>query len=297
MSVQVGDIVARHSYNYDVMFRVIDIKDKEGGNQVELSGEELRLLADAPISDLTVINDHELQQRRKKTKKKEDDSFRLFRQDYQLLKLKREYTATGGYAKENTFFELPGRVLHIDGDPHYLKKCLELYEKLGVPVYGQYMKEAEMVNEVGGWIKKIHPNIVVLTGHDAYLKNKGKVNDLSAYRHSRDYALAVREARDVAPHLDQLVIFAGACQSNFEALIRAGSNYASSPGRINIHALDPVYIAAKVSLTSFMDRVTVWEALRNTLTGEKGIGGVETKGILRTGMPIQVNQPNSGLQP
>ena len=87
--------------------------------------------------------------------------------------------------------------------------------------------------------------------------------------------------------MDQLVIFAGACQSHFEAIIHAGANYASSPTRVNIHALDPVYVVGKISLTSFMERVNVWDVVRNTLTGEKGIGGVETKGLLRIGLPYQ----------
>lgn len=89
------------------------------------------------------------------------------------------------------------------------------------------------------------------------------------------------------PNRDQAVIFAGACQSHFESLIRTGANFASSPGRVNIHALDPVYIAAKVSLTSYMEGIHVWDVLKTTLTGEKGLGGVETRGILRTGMPIE----------
>ena len=89
------------------------------------------------------------------------------------------------------------------------------------------------------------------------------------------------------PSLDQLVIFAGACQSHFEALIRAGANFASSPSRINIHALDPVYVVGKISFTSFMERVNVWDVVRNTITGEKGLGGIETRGILRTGLPFQ----------
>lgn len=285
MNVKPGDIVARRSYGCDVLFRVVSIH--ENAATAEISGEELRLIADAPVDDLVVLSRDELEKRQKKIKKKETDSFRLFRQDYQLLKMKREYTATGGYARADLYFELPGRVLHIDGDPNYLQKCLELYEKLGVPVYGQYIKESEMPGEIVSWVEKVRPNILVLTGHDAYLKNKGESSDLNAYRHSRDFVKAVQEARGVVGHLDHLVIFAGACQSHFEALIRAGANYASSPSRVNIHALDPVYIAAKVSLTSFMDRIKVWEALRNTLTGEKGLGGIETKGILRTGMPIQ----------
>lgn len=94
------------------------------------------------------------------------------------------------------------------------------------------------------------------------------------------------------PHLDQLVIFAGACQSHFESLIHAGANFASSPSRVNIHALDPVYIVAKVSLTPFMERINLWDILRNTLTGEKGLGGIETRGVLRTGMPFNDEELN-----
>lgn len=294
MELKPGDIVARRSYGCDVLFRVMRILDHEA--KAELSGEELRLIADAPIDDLVQISNEELQERQKKIKKREIDSFQLFRQDYQLLKMKREYSATGGYAREDLYFELPGKVLHIDGDPNYLKKCLDLYEKLGVPVYGQYMKESEMPEGTATWIEKVKPNILVLTGHDAYLKSKGTPTDLNSYRHSRDFVSAVQEARNITQHPDHLVIFAGACQSHFEALVRAGANYASSPSRVNIHALDPVYIAAKVSLTSFMDRIKVWEALRNTLSGEKGLGGIETKGILRTGMPIQENANGADLQ-
>lgn len=295
MRIQNGDIVTRRSYNHDVLFCVSGISAQ--ADVAELTGEQWRLLADAPMDDLTVLNREQRRQRRKKIRKKEERSYQLFRQDYQQLKLKREYTASGGYARENTYFELPGRVLHIDGDPYYLTKCLELYEKLGVPVTGRHVKEVEMSAQIGDWFKKFRPNILVITGHDAYMKNKGKKSELDAYRHSRDFLQAVQAARHQEGSLDDLVIFAGACQSHFESLIRAGCNYASSPGRINIHALDPVYIAAKVSLTSFMDRVTVWDALRNTLAGEKGIGGLETKGILRTGMPIQNNQDGADLQP
>ncbi|EAR63295.1 hypothetical protein B14911_02244 [Bacillus sp. NRRL B-14911] len=143
-----------------------------------------------------------------------------------------------------------------------------------------------MPSKIGQLIDYYRPDILVITGHDAYSKAKGKVTDINAYRHSKHFVQTVREARRKIPHLDQLVIFAGACQSHFESLIHAGANFASSPSRVNIHALDPVYIVAKISFTPFMERINVWDVLRNTLTGEKGLGGIETKGVLRTGMPF-----------
>jgi spore coat assembly protein len=151
-----------------------------------------------------------------------------------------------------------------------------------------YCNEKEMPNQIGRLLDQYRPDILVITGHDAYSKSKGAHHDLNAYRHSGHFVQTVKEARKKAPHLDQLVIFAGACQSHFESLIQAGANFASSPLRINIHALDPVYIVAKISFTPFTEHILVWDVLRNTLTGEKGLGGIETKGVLRTGMPYNL---------
>ncbi|TLS35103.1 sporulation peptidase YabG [Pseudalkalibacillus caeni] len=291
MEIRVGDVVARRSYKCDLIFRVTKLSPD--GKFAELVGEEMRLVADSPLDDLVIIDQTEHKRWREKEREKEDNSYRLFRQDYQLLKAKREYTSTNYYKKQTAFFELPGRVLHIDGDQLYLNRCLDMYKRLGVPVYGAHMKEHEMPQNVLTLINNVRPDILVITGHDAFLKNKGEKKDLHSYRNSKHFVRAVKEVRRVHPNLDHLVIFAGACQSHFESLIKAGANFASSPSRINIHMLDPVFIVSKISLTSFMDHVNVWDALRNTLTGEDGLGGVETKGILRTGMPMKLNQDST----
>lgn len=290
MSFKSGELVTRKSYNNDLLFRIGSIK----GDLAILYGEETRLQADAPIDDLIPLPSRELEQRRKKEKDKEEFSYRLFRQDYQLMKEKREYQSTDGYHNDASYFQIPAKVLHLDGDQSYLRKCIELYQRMGLEVHGVHLHEKEMPQEIGALVERVQPDIIVITGHDAFSKNKGLKNDLRAYRHSKYFAETVREARRINPHLDQLVIFAGACQSHFESLIRAGANFASSPFRINIHALDPVFIAAKIAYTPFMDKVSVWDALRNTLTGDKGMGGVETKGLLRTGMPyVEGDSPNN----
>lgn len=279
------DIVGRRSYNCDILFRVIDIQKINSQDVAILYGEDFRLVADAPYNDLVVINQNERVRLSRESRTLEEQSLRLFTQDVDLLRQRQEYEVTGGYAKQSNYFQIPGRVLHLDGDPTYLKKCMVLYEKIGVPVLGIHCNEKEMPYKSGELIDYYRPDILVITGHDAYSKAKGKITDLNAYRHSRHFVQTVKEARKKIPHLDQLVIFAGACQSHFESLIHAGANFASSPSRINIHALDPVYIVAKISFTPFMERINVWDVLRNTLTGEKGLGGIETKGVLRTGMP------------
>lgn len=291
MNINLMDIVGRVSYRCDIMFRVIDIKDINGKKIAILYGEDFRLIADAPYEDLLKIDPGVRMRLTQEFRSLEEQSYKLFRQDVDLLQQKQEYESTEGYSKSYNYFQMPGKVLHLDGDPNYLKKCLTLYEKVGVPVYGIHCNEKEMPDKVGKLIDYYRPDILVITGHDAYSKSKGPIEDINAYRHSRHFVQTVREARRKIPHLDQLVIFAGACQSHFESLIHAGANFASSPSRVNIHALDPVYIVAKISFTPFMERINVWDVLRNTLTGDKGLGGIETKGVLRTGMPYKKNAP------
>lgn len=282
MSFSTGTIVTRKSYNHDILFRIAKVKN----DKAKLYGEDVRLEADAPIEDLSEVNVRDLETRKKKEKEKEEYSYRLFRQDYKLMKDKREYQSTDGYQTYTKYFQLPAKVLHLDGDQMYLRKCISLYQRLGLQVHGVHLNEKEMPNHVGEFVAKIQPDIIVITGHDSFSKSKGTKSDLRAYRHSKYFAETVREARKINPNLDQLVIFAGACQSHFESLIRAGANFASSPSRINIHALDPVYIAAKIAYTPFMESVSVWDAIKNTMTGDKGMGGIETKGLFRTGMPF-----------
>ncbi|MGI8317337.1 sporulation peptidase YabG [Halobacillus mangrovi] len=278
-----GDLVTRKSYQHDIIFRV-----KSADRPiVKLMGEHIRLEADAPYDDLEKVSGSEYHRRKQQVDEQEAYSYRLFRQDYRLLKEKRDAEAGNGYqtGTEAKYFQIPPRILHLDGDPLFLKKCIALYEQLGLQVHGQYLHEKEMPHRIMDLVEKVHPQIVVLTGHDSYSKAKGTTRELEAYRHSRYFVEAVRNIRRKYPNFDQLVIFAGACQSHFESIIKAGANFASSPARVNIHAIDPVYVAARVAYTSFMDHINIWEVIRNTISGEKGLGGVETKGLLRIGIP------------
>ncbi|MDA1478227.1 sporulation peptidase YabG [Bacillus changyiensis] len=288
MQFQIGDMVVRKSYQRDIVFRIISIEQSAKGEPIAvLHGDEVRLIADAYLADLEIVREAERLERKQEEESKMKESLEMLRHDYRLLREKHEYRATNQYNNEQQYFHMPGRVLHLDGDSTYLKKCLTLYEKIGVPVYGIHCHEKKMASVIEELLDEYRPDLLVITGHDAYSKHKGNINNINAYRHSKDFIETVQKARKKVPHLDQLVIFAGACQSHFESLIKAGANFASSPSRVNIHALDPVYIVAKLSFTPFMDRINVWEVLRNTLTREKGLGGIETRGLLRIGMPYK----------
>lgn len=284
MGWKIGDIVSRHSYNHDLLFRV----QKIDGNNAILFGEDYRLQVDAPLDDLQKVNDRDRLFRRKQMKKNEEISYRMFRQDYYLRSFRSDKSQEKQEIKQ---FRVCPKVLHFDGDSVFLKKCINLYKRLGLQVHGVYIEESEMPIKVKSLMEKIQPDVLVITGHDSYSKQKGTEQDIRAYRNSKYFVEAVREARKVVPNLDQLVIFAGACQSHFESLIKAGANFASSPTRINIHALDPVYVVAKIGYTPFMEKVDLYDVISKTITQEKGIGGVETRGLLRIGLPYMRETP------
>lgn len=281
MSFTTGDFVTRKSYQHDLLFRIIELD----GDIAILHGEDVRLLADAPLSDLEKIGDRDLKKRKAAVKEKEEQSFQLFRQDYRLMKRRLRHENEINNTEDIEPFQIPIKVLHLDSDVLYLNKCLSLYKRLGIDTVGLHVKEKEMPEKVEEHMEKHRPDCIVITGHDALSKKKSNQYDLKSYRHSRYFVEAVKRARTFEPNYDELVIFGGACQSYFESLIRAGANFASSPSRVNIHALDPVYIVAKVAYTSFMEKVNVLDIIRNSLTGTKGMGGIETRGLQRTGMP------------
>ena len=77
------------------------------------------------------------------------------------------------------------------------------------------------------------------------------------------------------------MIFAGACQSNYEALIESGANFASSPERVSINVLDPVKIAIEVALTNVRSFLDIEKILNQTTNKNKGIGGIDTRGVAR----------------
>ena len=183
------------------------------------------------------------------------------------------------------YFYLPGKVLHIDGEEDYLNRCMKFYKKLNIMAYGVCLKENEISSEIKDYLDKLNPDIVVITGHDAYYKKKGKADNIKNYKNTGNFIEAVKIARNYEKSQDKLIIIAGACQSNYEELIKAGATFASSPKRINIHALDPAIIASYLALYDRNKVVDLIEVLSKTKYGSDGIGGVETKGCMFVGYP------------
>ena len=72
---------------------------------------------------------------------------------------------------------------------------------------------------------------------------------------------------------------------DYDELIKAGANFASSPKRINIHALDPAIIATRMSLSDINKDIDLKKILSQTKYGSDGLGGIITKGTMYIGYP------------
>lgn len=281
--MKIGDIVARESYNKDIVFRIVGFGvDENNVKYAILKGIAFRIIADAYLNDLEMV-------------KMPDIRDALIDKDVENLLYKSMRKAKERQKKMSravpklqanaNVYGMPGKVLQIDGDKEYLKICLDVYTQLGIPAVGVAIPEANQYKEVRALLEKHNPDILVITGHDAMTSKRGNVNDINNYRNSLNFIKAVKEARRYQPNLDSLVIFAGACQSNYEQIIKSGANYASSPGRIMIHALDPVFVVEKIACSRIDVVVPIDEVIEQTVTGMKGIGGSETRGKFRWAMP------------
>jgi spore coat assembly protein len=282
----VGDLVIRRSHGGDIVFKVMGREnDAEGRVVYTLRGLHLRLLADAPPDDLERVDAEHLKQEIIRTESVHNDSMRRVMMRRSLDVEQREFNRAEPN-KKYAFFDVPGRVLHIDGDEDYLKMCLKTYGQLNIEAEGRYIEEDKQPDAVMALLKEYRPDILVVTGHDALIGGGKKgFRDLNNYRTSKYFVRSAQIAREFQPSKDDLVVFAGACQSYFEAILAAGANFASSPTRIFIHAYDPVFIAEKVAFTPIGKTVDVSDAITASVTGAEGVGGVETRGKFRLGMP------------
>lgn len=259
MKLKKGDKVTRKSHNHDTIFVISSIEE----DVCILNGLNIRLIADSPIDDLQLLDDGE-----------DIEEERDF-----LERIKPETL------ERNDYFYLPGKILHIDGDKDYLNRCLKYYNDMNIWAMGILESEDKISSRIQNLIKEYNPNIVVITGHDAYYKKRGNMDDLQFYKNSKYFVDAVHEARKVESSHEKLIIIAGGCQSNYEELIKAGANFASSPKRINIHALDPAIIATKLSLSDITKDIDLKGILEITKYGPNGIGGIKTKGTMYVGYP------------
>lgn len=236
---KINDYVTRKSYHHDMVFKIIKIDN----NLATLKGFDYRLYANAPLKDLS---------------------------KYEIREEAKNETLLPIQSKNY----LKGKVLHLDSDAQYLKRCMKLYEEYKVPAIGYQLSEKEMPLKIIELLNQHHPDILIITGHDSIDKN-------GHYLHSKFFIESVKKARIYQPSKDALCIISGACYSAFKELIYEGSNISSSPGKVSIHVLDPAKVAIMVATTPVTNYVEMEKVIDLTSNKEKGMGGIDTKGVAR----------------
>ena len=286
----IGDTVVRKSYDKDITFKIIDIKEDNGTIIYILKGISIRIIADSPADDLEPVDISFIGEKEKILNTRVNNAIKnaISTRANRLQKEKINFRGSKSSkhpAINELAFGRPGKILHIDGDKEYLETCLKVYKQLSLDAVGRAISEKDQCTYVVDLVKEIKPDIVVLTGHDSVLKESDDYLDLNNYRNSKYYIDAVKALRNYNSSYDELVIFAGAWQSCYECLLDAGANFASSPNRVLIHCLDPVFVCEKIAYTNIDSVLSITNILENTITGIKGIGGLQTRGKYREGYP------------
>lgn len=251
--IKIGDFVTRNKYNNDCLFRVDNIIN----GIYYLVRVDLRLFAKTNINDL---------RKEEKLDRNNDDEI-INNLDIKL-----------DNSREDFFYILP-KILHIDSDENYINRCLKFYKKMGLNAYSILVKEEDIEKNIEKYLNDISPDIVVITGHDVYNKESNN------YQNSNYFRKAIIKARCYEESSKKLKIIAGACQSDFESLIKAGANFASSPKKVNIHALDPAILASIIAFTENTKEIDLINALNKTKCGPDGMGGIKCYGSMIVGYP------------
>jgi len=204
--IKIGDVVARKSYNYDIFFIVDKIIQNENARKTAiLKGITSRIVADAYVNDLIILDNKKLDDSlRSLDNKIEDRINRFIKKEKDKIKSK----------ERKLEYEKTGKILHLDGDKMYSEKAARYYKKMGLNAVVKNIPENKQYLIVKDYINKYNPDILVLTGHDGMIKTGMKYSDISNYRNSKYFVQGVMEARKLCPSSVKLAIFAR-CMSKF----------------------------------------------------------------------------------
>lgn len=267
MKLKKGDIVGRISYNKDIIFVISKIIKYKNQEVAILKGLITRIEADSPLYDLELIENDKIIQ-----------LLGIFNKEIERRKNTLN-TQQNGFKRNREYY---GRILHLDGDKKYSEKSQRFYRNMGLDVVVKNIPENRQPQMIYSLLNKYNPDILVVTGHDGMIKKGYNYNDIYNYRNSKYFVETVIRARKWEQGANKLSIFAGACQSYYEAIMEAGANFASSPARILIDFKDPLIVAEKIATTDSNKYITIENIKDELRDGENGISGIGSIGKKRT---------------
>lgn len=273
-----GDLVGRLSYNKDVIFEIIKIIKSSNKKEIcILKGITERIEADSPIEDLEIIDKRMIDKKIEYMENKILSRVNKIQNDHETKYMKK-YKSIFDIGKRSNQSIYTGKILHLDGDKRYSEKSMRYYKSLGLNAIVKNIPENRQASVVKALLERYKPDVLVITGHDGMIKKGTAFNDIYNYRNSRHFVNTVNEARSWKNNGKELAIFAGACQSYYEAIMSAGANFASSPARIMIDFIDPLIVAERIATTESTKYLTIKDIEEELRDGEDGVSGIGTMG-------------------
>lgn len=185
--IKKGDIVARKSYEKDIIFYVKRIIKTPKEEIAILCGLIDRIEADSKIEDLELVDKKTIEMI---TKKEEERNIKkIQKKEYKIGTIERKEN------KVNQKTIVTGKILHLDGDKRYSQKSYNYYKKLGLNAIVKNIPEYKQPKVIYKLLSIYNPDILIITGHDGMIKRGTNFNDIYNYRNSRHFINTVKEAR------------------------------------------------------------------------------------------------------
>ena len=248
--IKKGSSVVKKAGNKEIVFVVEKIFSEKRKKIAILKGLCIRIIEKVPVSELELVDRGYVNK---------------YIEERNKILEKRIYSRKNSYNNMNT-----GKIVHLDGDKRYMEKSYKYYKKLGLNAVVKFVPEEKQEYIIKDLISRYRPDILVI-------KKGSNYSDIYNYMNSRFFVNKVKRARE-HEYGKNLVIFAGACQSYFEALINAGANFASSPARVLLDFADPLIVAEKIATTDSDCYITINDIADDLRDGKDGVGGIGAKG-------------------
>ena len=146
-----GDIVARNSYNRDILFEIKRIVINKNNQKLYiLKGITERIEADSTEDDLVKIDKKVVDASIKRYESKINTQIdRCLKTDISCIRSNRiVYT---------------GKILHLDGDTRYAEKSARYYKNLGLNATVKNISESKQPQIVYSLLEGYRPDIVIVT--------------------------------------------------------------------------------------------------------------------------------------
>lgn len=163
-----GDIVARKSYEKDIIFYVKRIIKHPKGDIAILRGLFERVEADSKIEDLEKLDEKLVKKYLKQEKEKIEKRIKEKEEKYKIGIIETEYRKIDPKI-------ITGKILHLDGDKRYSQKSYNYYKKLGLNAIVKNIPEYKQPRVVYKLLKMYNPDILIITGHDRNDKKRNKL--------------------------------------------------------------------------------------------------------------------------